>query len=644
MICRFAALCAMVFMLARPALAQPDVISHIRADRWPEAAAAAAQYPDPIVGKLVTFYRLMAPGAANAADISAFQAANPDWPLQASLSRRRDEALAGEADDATLRAECVRTPPQLTAALLHCAETLASSNRDTAARLARLAWIGGITEPAFEQRFLHEQGALLTRADHAARFDRLAWSDPAAATRQIPRLDAAERPRAEARLAFRRDDPNAARMTANLSAADRADPGLFYEQAGWLRRTGQDEAARDLWIAAGAAAERAAPEARDGAFWGERNIMARRRLRQGDAAGAYAIAAGYAGKSVEQAVDALFLAGFIALGPLADPARAGPQFRRLADLSKAAITQGRAHYWLGRTAEVRGNSEAAQREYEEAAKWPNTFYGQLAALRHGDTMSALASRITATTDPMADGARAVDFSGRELARAAAYLVSWGEPRRAQPFLLRLDDIAPDAIDRSLAARLAIGFNLPETAVALARRAGRDGIILLGAGWPQPFMPPTPPEIALSLGIMRQESSFDPGTVSPAGARGLMQLMRGTAAQISRKLSIGTNVPALVLDPNYNMRLGTAYLRDLLDQYAGAAPLAIAAYNAGPGRVNEWMLTNGDPRTATVDMIGWIELIPFGETRNYVQRVIENQVVYQAKRNDTRPHPLAPWLH
>ena len=158
------------------------------------------------------------------------------------------------------------------------------------------------------------------------------------------------------------------------------------------------------------------------------------------------------------------------------------------------------------------------------------------------------------------------------------------------------------------------------------------------------MPVTPPamavpEAALSLGIIRQESSFDTAVVSPVGARGLMQLIPATAASMARKLEIPASVPALVLDPSYNMRLGTSYLRDLLEQFAGATPLAIAAYNAGPMRVNEWMATNGDPRAATVDVLDWIELIPFSETRNYVQRVIENQVIYRARRGEIRPHPL-----
>ena len=146
-----------------------------------------------------------------------------------------------------------------------------------------------------------------------------------------------------------------------------------------------------------------------------------------------------------------------------------------------------------------------------------------------------------------------------------------------------------------------------------------------------------------LGVIRQESSFDSTTVSPVGARGLMQIMPATGAATAKKLGLPASVPALVLDPNYNMRLGSAYLREVLEQFGGAVPLAVAAYNAGPGRVKEWVGVNGDPRDGAVDMLDWIELIPFAETRNYVQRVIENQVIYRAKRGEAGAHPLARWL-
>ena len=219
------------------------------------------------------------------------------------------------------------------------------------------------------------------------------------------------------------------------------------------------------------------------------------------------------------------------------------------------------------------------------------------------------------------------------------LTAWGEPRRAKAFLARLDELATDPTQRALAARLALGLGLPEQAVAIARRAGRDGVMLPGAGWPTAVQPPPGPvEQAVILGLVRQESSFDVQALSPVGARGLMQLMPATAAQVAKRLGVTADVNALTTDAGYNMRLGTSYLQGLLTQFGQALPLAIAGYNAGPSRVQDWLIGT-DPSAGPADMIDWIELIPFNETRNYVQRVIENIVIYRAQLGATAPHPV-----
>lgn len=625
---------------ARAALAE-NPMPMVHADQWAEAEAAAAGEADPVAAKLVTYYRLLAPGAARAGEIAGFMASSPDWPAQSTLAKRRDEALALEIDDAAALALCADA--EAAAALARCAEAAASQGHaDDAAGYARRAWAVLPPDAAQEAKLLSRWALAIGRAGQWQRFDRLAWTDTAAATRQIDRLDPADRPQAEARLALRRDDPGALALAATLPPAARRDPALVLEQAKYLRRANRDSDALNIWLESGNAAERAAPADRLAAFWDERNILARHRLRDGDALSAYALAVGHAQHGPEQIAEAEFLAGFIALRKLDDKQAARQHFLVLQDTSKAVITQARAHYWLGRAA---ATPAAARDEYRAAAAYPNTFYGQLAALALGEGISGLTARIAAMPDPAWDSARALEFAGRELARAAEALVSYGDAHRAQVFLLRLTEIVPDPVDRSLAARLASGFGLPETAIALARRAGREGTVLLGSGWPMPVEVPadSPTEPALALGIMRQESSFDAGTVSPVGAAGLMQLMPSTAALVAKQLGIHGRLPSLTGDTALNIRLGTVYLRSLLDQYGGCAPLAVAAYNAGPGRVGEWLGSAGDPRSGGADMLDWIEQIPFGETRNYVQRVIENTVVYRAKRGETKPHPLAPWL-
>jgi len=626
--------------------AAQDVMAAVALERWAEADALAAASPDPLGRKLTLYFRLLTPAAARVGELAAFIADNPAWPQQALLNRRLQEALTAETDDRIVLDYCQQPPAALQAApaLLRCAEALGRAGRQTEAeQAARTAWVKGV-EPAGELAFIRAWGSALTADDQWRRFDRLAWTDAGLpggpAARQAVRVHPASRPAAEARLALRRDDPSAPALASALAAPARADPGLVLDLAKWRRRAGQDRAALAIWSKDGAAAEAAAPAERRAAFWDERNLLARRMLRAGDPAAAYSLASSHQ-QTGEAAIDAEFLSGWIALRRMEQPGVAARHFQALAALSHAAITQGRAYYWLGRAEAARGHAADAQAAYAQAAAWPTTFYGQLAARAVGEDDAALAARIRAARDPVWTVGQATGFFGRELARASALLVAWGEPRRAKVFLQRLGETASDAPERAMAARMALNLRIPDQAVAIARRAGRDGLMLPDAGWPVAVDPPDGTvEPAVTLGLIRQESSFDVQAGSPAGAQGLMQLMPATAASVARRLNEPMSPPALTADAAYNMRLGTAYLQGLLDQFGAALPLALAGYNAGPSRVADWIAGYGDPRTRAVDMIDWIELIPFNETRNYVQRVVENVVIYSARRGSTAPHPLA----
>ncbi len=643
----------LVLMLAAtaPAAAQP-LIAAIRADNWAQAEALAAAEPDPLARKLVRYYRLLAPGGSRAtagdgsraADIAAFMAENPDWPQQALLSRRLQEALAVDKDERTVLEICRNRPPAVIPSLLRCADMEEKAGSLSPDSLARRAWLTGITDPLGETAFIRRWGMVITPEDQWRRFDRLAWTETPApggpAARQALRLAPAQRSLAEARLALRRDIATAPAQVAVLPEASRADPGLVLELARWYRRAGQDQDAARIWASEGAAAEAAAPPERRSAFWDERNLLTRRLLRFNEPALAFAVASVPA-PGGEPAIDSAFLAGWIALRRLGNAAEALPFFTRLASLSPAAITQGRAHYWLARTHAALNEPDAARTEYEAAARWPTTYYGQLAARALGESPRAA---LDGAADPGWDTARALGFLKQEGARAAVILAAWGDPRRAKPFVLRLDELAHDNTERALAAQLALGLGLPEQSVAIARRAGRDGLMLPEAGWPTTVTPPpSGVEPAVVLGLIRQESSFDVQAQSPVGARGLMQLMPATAAGVARKLGLPASLPALTSDADYNMRLGSSYLRDLLTQFNSALPLAIAGYNAGPSRVVDWLAVNPtapvDVGDAAEDMIDWIEQIPFTETRNYVQRVIENIVIYRAQLGAVAPHPV-----
>ena len=625
-------LAGLALFLAGGAHAQgPNPLNDVRTDRWADAQAAAARYADPVAEKLILYLRLRAPGAATAAEIADFMRDNPDWPAQSILERRREEAIASDPDDASALAQCTPTPT-LAAAVLRCAEATANAGHVAdAGTLARHAWVSTITTATDEATFLHRWAGIATPDDQWTRFQRLAWlSDPSAAARQVARLDPAHQAAAEARLAAKHDDPRTEALVAALPPALRDDPGLTLDRARAMRRTDHDAEAAALLIQT--------PDAGNlRAYWSERNLLARTLLRQGDAKTAYAVVAANRQTADEPRADAEFLAGFIALRMLHDPATAANHFSVLA-ASRSIITQGRAHYWLGRALAAEGKDPKP--EYEKAATWPTTFYGQLAILALGETPAA---RIAKLRGPTWTRDTAIAFTEHEVLRAAAWLIAWDDPSRARVFLTRMDELAPIPAERALTATFALQAGMPDGAVFVARRMGRDGLSLPHAGWPMPYNPATPPDPAFSLGIMRQESSFEIGALSPSGARGLMQLMPPTARAVAKQLGIQVSVPALTVNASENIRLGTAYLQEMLTHFDNSLPLAAAAYNAGPHRVAQWLNENGDPRTGPVDMVDWIELIPVGETRNYVQRVTENVVMYRAVLHD--PAPIlgnTPW--
>ena len=611
----------LLLLLATPAAAQTPILLALRANDWPLATMLASAHPDALAPKLVTFIRLLNPGQASARELADFIVANPGWPDQATLARRYGEALVLETDAPAAAVLCRARVPQAAPALLRCADAFADvKDAAAAAKAARAAWVAGAAD---ETGFVAKWGSVLGQSDEAARFAHLETGDPGAAQRQLARLDAPARAVGAARLAFRRNAPDALASLASVPAGLRSDPALLLAEARFLRRNGGDQAALALWQGALPEAERAAAPELRAAFWAEREALARH-LVGSDPAAAYGLAED-AGLASDQAVDADFLAGWIALQKLHDPVRARAKFEALAAISHSAITQSRAFYWLGRAAA----DKAAHAAYVRAAAWPLTYYGQLASRALGMSEAAVRAAVAAQRDPVASAQAAAAFAASEPARAAQILAGWGDARRGADFLVQAVQPPACLATRALVAGLALRLGMPDVAVVAARLAGRDGTVLPQAGWPAPYAPPSG-EIAapLALAVMRQESSFDPAIVSAAGAHGLMQMMPGTAQLVAR----GRHVAAGPLgDPSVNMRLGTAYLADLLARFHGTEAYAVAAYNAGPNRVADWIAANGDASGGDPDkMIDWIEMIPFGETRNYVQRVLENQTDYASR--------------
>jgi soluble lytic murein transglycosylase len=640
---------------AAPALAQPwaseaqrgagrTAIIAANAGRWSEAQAIADSSADPMAGKLVAWMRLQVRGQASAEEVAAFAAANPSWPMLATVTLRGEEALPILADDATVLRLFATTPPRGLNATRQWAEALQRQQGEAAAREAvRRGWREGNADPGDEAAFLATFGAVLAPDDHRARFERLAWSRQiTAAGRLLPLLPAGARLPAELRLALAAGQPG-----AEAQAAPRAgeDLGLAAELARYLRRGDRDTEAAAVWQQVESLQRRMPPEVAR-AIWAERQVLSRKLLRLGDAAAAHRVAAQHGALEGEPLHEAEFLAGFIALRRLNDPVLAARHFAKLGEGSSSVITRSRAAYWRGRAAAARGRLDEAEGEYAAAAALPTGFYGQLAALALGESTPQLAARIRAVRPPQPTAEAASAFLNKELVQAVLTLADLGDTGRARTFLLRLEDIAPDAAEQVLVARLAGSIGRQDHAVWVARRAGIDGVMLLPEGFPAPYALPADAEVepAFAYAVARQESNFDPAAVSSANARGLMQLLPGTAALVARQLGIPHQAAWLTTQPEHNMRLGSRYLADQLARFGNLA-LAAAAYNAGPRRVEEWIGTYGDPRLpGSIDLIDWMEQIPFAETRNYAQRVVENAVIYRARQGqDASEHPLQAWL-
>ncbi|HYF07236.1 MAG TPA: lytic transglycosylase domain-containing protein, partial [Acetobacteraceae bacterium] len=610
--------------------------------RWGEAQSYLSA-ADPLAAKIVLWMRLATRTApASGPELVTFLAQNPDWPLAETIARRAEEALPGEADDALVLMHFGRFPARTLDGAQRHADALTRAGRTReAAEVVRRGWAEGAADALAEANFLNRNAGTLTAEDHWRRFDRLAFArDFAGASRAAQALGGAQRGAAELRLALAADRPE-----GDPAAGPNPDIGVALERARLLRRRDRDIEAAQVWRAA-EALQSGLDGTRAAAVWAERQVLARKLLRLGQDALAYRVAA-FHGQSApgEPRQEAEFLAGFIALRRLNDPAAAERHFAAIARDSASLITRARGAYWEGRALAARDETRRARERFAAAAAFPVAYYGQLGALALGEDSARIAARINAMPTAAPPRDRHAAFMEHELARVVVTLADLGDTRRARVFLLRLEQMARDATDRALAARLAVQIGRPDHAVWVARRAGATGAVLLQDGWPAPYQPPvSSPERAIILAITRQESNFDPEAVSSANARGLMQLLPSTAQLVARRLNLRHQPGMLTADPAHNMRLGAAYLDQMLERY-GSLALAAAAYNAGPGRVDEWLGTYGDPRAAGVDKLDWIELIPFAETRNYVQRVIENVVIYRARDPAAAAlaHPLAPWL-
>lgn len=592
--------------------------------QWGKAKAAVAGTRNPLLTKIIDWAYLREPGEhVGFSERVAFASANPKWPGMTTVIRRAEEAIDGGDDLTMLRNWFSAHPPVSTAGKIAYARALrADGNTEQSTALAREAWTTGSINRDDERSFLSTFGSILTPADHWARVDRLLYDEQTtAATRLMPMLTPGQQAVVKARIALITSQKNIDGVIAAVPAEMQSDSGLLYDRIKFRRERKNDIGARQL------IPQFAASTPRPDLWWRIRHSLARDALYEGNVTEAYNIAKHHGSTDALTISEAEWLAGWIALRFLKDGEAALQHFEKVYDSVETPPSLSRGAYWMGRTMEQLNRPDLAAEWYQRASTYVTTYYGQLALARlRGENLP----QATLPADPAPTDQERAAFNASELTQAMRALMDVDARAYQRAFAQALAENSDTGAERHMTAELLSQLKRTDLGVVVARAAARDKITLLQYGYPAPnWSYPGAPEKALILAITRQESNFDVGARSSVGARGLMQLMPPTARAVARANKVAYAEKRLTEDASYNVRLGASYLNSLVSDFNGSYILAAAGYNAGPGRSRQWIRQFGDPRDPSVDAVDWVEQIPFSETRSYVQRIMENLMIYRA---------------
>ncbi|ANL46109.1 lytic murein transglycosylase-related protein [Rhizobium phaseoli] len=547
------------------------------------------------------------------------------WPGLSRLRAYSERALYDEnpAPSAVLAAFGDTAPETMQGAVILARALVASGKQAQAAKYIRKLWRSEALDKPTEDKILVEFSALLTPADHKARMDYLMYRGRVAQAKRFGDMGEAQS-LYKAWAAVDAKVANAGALINSVDARWRGDAGLLFARIEYLRK-------QDKYAEAAALLEKMPREAGElvnsGEWWNEQRIVSRGLVDQGQFKPAYRIVANYAATSPTDIVEAEFHAGWYALRGLQDPTTAERHFRKILTTSNGPISVSRAWYWLGRAAEAGGPGNSGE-FYGKAANFPGTFYGQLAAEKLGRKTLNVTYPSPSTTDRQ-------NFQAREAVQAIARLEAAGHGWRADILYLALADQLQSPGELAILAAQAEQSGNHHLSLQIGKIAYGRGIDVAALAFPVGVIPANAnisgSGKALAYAIARQESAFNPAAVSAANARGLLQLLPGTAQAVAKRHNITFSKDKLTADAGYNATLGAHYLGEQIEAFGGSYILTFIAYNAGPKRVPEWIGRYGDPRGRSIDeIVDWIERIPFPETRNYVQRVMENYEVYKAR--------------
>ncbi|TGD44792.1 lytic transglycosylase domain-containing protein [Pseudotabrizicola sediminis] len=608
--------------------AMQQVLARIAAKDWSGATAIA---PHAVARDLVTWSQLRA-GDGLLGDYEAFLQRRPDWPGLPFLHQKGETAVARSASPERVVAYFAGSTPKTGEGAIALIRALQALGRtDLAEDRAMEAWSELVLAPAEEAALLALSPASVALV-HELRMDRLLWQERRAeAQRLSPRLPADWQALAKARMALQTAEPGVNALINAVPASRAGDPGLAFDRFIWrMKRDLYDEALPLILERSASAATLGDPQA-----WAARRaVLTRWLLRQNRPSEAYRVASAHHLTSGSGYADLEFLSGFIALRRLNDPTRALEHFRKLEAGVATPISLSRALYWQGRSHEAAGSGDAAQRAYNGAARHQTAYYGLLAAERLGQPLDA-----NLINPPRPADWRQAAWTRSSVHQAALLALRAGDRNLAKRFWLHLAE-SLDSTGLDQLGDMALALNEPHIAVLVGKHAAERSVILPRAYYPITDLVPDGLAVsrAFALSIARRESEFEPAARSTADARGLMQLLPGTAKMMAAKVSVPFDAGRLTRDPGYNAILGSAYLKQLIDEFGPSIALVASGYNAGPGRPRRWITEYGDPRSPDVDVVDWVESIPFTETRTYVMRVVEGVILYRAKLRGT-PGPV-----
>ena len=591
---------------------------------WIGARAIAAQGRDPLPRQLLEWrYARLAPGAGFDEIVATLNATPVNWPGRPLMFNRAEQAITPQMDPAAIVAWFGTRAPSTAIGRVRLGSALIATGQSARGQgLIREAWRTGSFDAATELTIVQTHGAVLTAADDQARIENLLWrSEVTAARRLLSRLPG-DNAVLRARIALGASGVNGARKEL-AAVSGSSDPALLYDWSVQLRRAGQNDAAHAmlLRIPAGALKDHA------DRWWSEHNIQARDALTDNDPKKALELIRHAGLSSGADYSEQQFLGGFVLLRHLNQPREALAYFQRMEAAVSRPISKAKAQYWQGRALEAAGDRIGAMAAYGKAGAFGETFYGQLSLAKTGSMLRLTDAPIVAAPESELDAS--------PLMPAIKVLAELGQTAELRLFVDTELAARPGAARTRTMMDALTRWGYREIAVRLAKGLGYDGSLVLDHSHPVialpaysgPGMAPPP---GLVLGLIRQESEFDAWAVSSAGARGIMQVMPDTARTVAKQAGMTYRAEALVGDPEYSIRLGMTEIAGLMARYNGSLPLAIAAYNAGPGNAARWAKVNGDPRLPGTDPIDWIERISYPETRNYVARVLENFSVYRAR--------------